>query len=232
MKVYKIEAIKMPKKASGLVSDTYMLLYFAETGQSYLPNGKKITIRGWVSPTHDVRKSFYTKEEFWEILEGQRYIALNTFYQEEGNLTMQRYKILVKEAFKSAKTIEELGEISLSGATFCKTSKDFYAVCTDFYDKHRFDFNRGALNVDNAYVEYAIQPFYVIRLEGGVYLGEKPKNMPTSLSVFKAYQATNEQDALKTSEVYMDILGDYGFEIVKIEAFDKNEIIPILEHLK
>lgn len=231
MIIYKFDAIRMPKEASGLKKDTYMLLVYASCDLSvaYLPNGRRYHPRTWESHSHDIGKHFFTKEEYWSIVEQKPYIATDDTINGEGKPTMHHYHELVSDTFAKARTIEEIGELTLTIASSCKASKDFYLMCKDFSSFGRLDFSRGASNVDVDYLEYAIKPYYVIRLQNGTYLGPSPNKIPTYSTPFRAYQSLSESEALNMVDEYMDILGKKGYEIVRIEGADRN---ATLSHLK
>lgn len=229
MKVFEMNAIRVPKEATGLQEDIYMLLYYANFGTAYLSNGKKFFNRKWRTPSYDLRDKFYTKDTFWQKLSKNASLATECQYKEEGNLTIERYTELIANVFDSAKTIEEMGGIFVSMASYCKTSRDFFGVCTDFHLNMDMYFDMDELGINSDYIEYVNQPFYVIKVGSDSYYGENKQKLLKS--VHQAAQYKTEEVALKITEDMNELLGPHGYEIIRIEKEDEVEVVRLLRHI-
>lgn len=227
MKIYEMEAIRVPKEDCGLTEDVYMLLLYAGHGDCYLPNGRRIDSRKWLSPGHQLEGIFFTKEEFFEAITENTSFPTCSPYKDEGYLKLERFEKIANDAFDSAKTVEELGGIHVVRGTLFRTSQMFYSFCMESFEEEPILFNRNDLNVTEDYIEYAIQPFYAIKLGNGTWLGQGYQSK--SLSILKAKQFKSEQDALDSINEKDDFLGAYGFEIIRIEGVDRDETRNLLK---
>lgn len=235
MKIYKIEAIKMPKEIGKFGEDTYRLMYYGDAGTIYLPNGRKINARYWYSPVLDTPYPFYTRGELVDVLTTNKFLGSDTEYKDEGILRMLKFRILISEALASAKTIEEMHGIFMRKYIFCSTSEEFYNLCmdsyslTDSYFDYHVDmfYDRGVDNVDKDYLDYAIQPYFVVKYNDNGYMGYHTRK-PIVLGLHFAAQFSTEEEALEATDENSYLTNDCGFEIIRIEGAKKEEVLPLL----